>query len=45
MCNAIQRLPLDLPVSMALIGIKESGKPGMSEHYAELFFEILTETP
>jgi hypothetical protein len=38
MCSAIQRVPLALPISMALISIKESGKTGMSATvYAELF--------
>jgi hypothetical protein len=46
MCGAIQRLPLDLPVCGALIGIKESSKTGRSESiHTELFFEKLTETP
>jgi hypothetical protein len=36
---------LERAVSMALIGIKESGEPGMSETvYAERLSEILTET-
>lgn len=46
MCGAINRHPLQLAVLVALIGIEESGEPGMSETiYVELFLEILTETP
>jgi hypothetical protein len=43
MCSTIDCHPLGLSVSVALVGIKESGVPGVSETvYAELFFEILT---
>ena len=46
MCHAVERHPLKLTVSVPLIGIKESDEPGMSEIvYAEIFIEMLTETP
>jgi hypothetical protein len=38
MRGTVEALPLDLTVCGALIGIKESSEPGMSEIYTELFF-------
>jgi hypothetical protein len=46
MCRAVKRHPLDLTFLGALIGIKESSEPGMSEIVnTELVFCALTETP
>jgi hypothetical protein len=46
MCDAVEGPPFELTISVALIGIEESGEAAMSEIVnAELSLEILTEIP